>query len=90
MEANSYKRSVHEEFQKNEDIDNLLNKLKREQNSLQNTLKTCLDQFNNLKDKYSKLIQMTEFQSQNLDQILFVCYFEIMIPNLVITYYNKK
>lgn len=72
MEANSYKRSFHEEFQKNEDLNNLFNKLKREQNTSQNALKTCLNKFNNLKDDYSKLIQMTEFQSQNLDQILFV------------------
>lgn len=88
MEANSYKRSVHEEFLKNEDIKHLLNKLEREQSSLQNTLKTCLDKFNSLKDKYSKLIQMTEFQNQNLDQILFVCFF-LNYNNLVITYYIK-
>ncbi|XP_026805557.1 uncharacterized protein LOC113548720 [Rhopalosiphum maidis] len=69
MEANSYKRSAKEEFRKNKDLFNYLNKLKREQNNLQNSFKTCLDKLNCLKEEYSKLIQMTEFQQQNLDQI---------------------
>lgn len=72
MEANSYKRSVHEEYLKNEDFLSLLNKLKREKNNLQNNFKTCLDEVDNLKDEYSKLIQMTEFQNQNLDQVIIV------------------
>ncbi|VVC28629.1 Hypothetical protein CINCED_3A025872 [Cinara cedri] len=66
-----YKRSVQEEFHKNDNLINVSNKLKYEQNNLQNSLKICLDKFNNLKDEYSKLIQMTEFQHQNLDQVLF-------------------
>jgi len=69
MEANSYKRSAKEEFHKNKDLFNYLNKLKREQNNLQNNFKTGLDKFNCLKEEYSKLLQMTEFQHQNLDQI---------------------
>ncbi|XP_025204479.1 coiled-coil domain-containing protein 40-like [Melanaphis sacchari] len=69
MEDNSYKRSVKEEFHKNKDLFNYLNKLKLEQNNLQNNFKTCLNKFNCLKEEYSKLIQMTEFQHQNLDQI---------------------
>ncbi|KAE9542832.1 hypothetical protein AGLY_002743 [Aphis glycines] len=69
MEANSYKRSAKEEFHKNKDLLNYLNKLKREQNNLQNNFKTSLDKFNCLKEEYSKLLQMTEFQHQNLDQI---------------------
>jgi len=72
MEANSYKRSAKEEFRKNKDLFNYLNKLKREQNNLQNSFKTCLDKLNCLKEEYSKLIQMTEFQHQNLDQITLV------------------
>jgi len=73
MEANSYKRSAQDEFHKNKDLFNNLNKLKREQNNLQNNFKTCLDKFNCLKEEYSKLIQITSFQHQNLDQVLSVC-----------------
>ncbi|XP_029345813.1 coiled-coil domain-containing protein 40-like [Acyrthosiphon pisum] len=69
MEANSYKRSAQDEFHKNKDLFNYLNKLKREQNNIQNNFKTCLDKFNGLKEEYSKLIQITEFQHQNLDQV---------------------
>jgi len=73
IEANSYKRSAHDEFLKNKDLFNYLNKLKREQNSLQNNFQIYLDKFNCLKEEYSKLIQITEFQHQNLDQITLVC-----------------
>lgn len=73
IEANSYNRSAQEEFHKNNDLINFSNKLKREQNNLENSYKICLDKINNLKDEYSKLMQMTEFQHQNLDQVLFVC-----------------
>lgn len=73
MEANSYKRSAQEQFHKNNDLQKLLYKLKENQNNLQNSLKTCLEKFNYLKDEYSKLIQITEFQNQNLDQVIFVC-----------------
>lgn len=73
MEANSYKRSAQEELKRNDDLLNFLKKLKQEQTNLQNSLKTYLDKLNYLKDEYSKLNQMTEFQNQNLDQVLFVC-----------------
>lgn len=73
MEANSYKRSAQDEFHKNNDLLNFINKLKREQDHLQNDFKIYLDKFNYLKDEYSKLIQITEFQHQNLDQVIFVC-----------------
>lgn len=73
MEANSYKRSIHEEFKRNEEFLNLLHNLNQEQISLQNNFKTCLDKYNNLKDEYSKLIQITDFQNQNLDHVIFVC-----------------
>jgi len=73
IEANSYKRSAQDEFHKNKDLFNYLNKLTREQNNLQNNLKTYLDKLNCLKEEYSKLIQMTEFQHQNLDQVTLVC-----------------
>ncbi|XP_022161075.1 kinetochore protein SLK19-like [Myzus persicae] len=46
--------------------------LKREHNNLQNNFKTYLDKFNCLKEEYSKLIQMTEFQHQNLDQVTLI------------------
>lgn len=72
MEANSYKRSAHEEYLKNEDFLSLLNKLKRDKNHLQNNFKTYLNEVNNLKDEHSKLMQMTEFQNQNLDQVIIV------------------
>eukprot|EP00102_Acyrthosiphon_pisum_P020925 XP_016658135.1 PREDICTED: coiled-coil domain-containing protein 40 [Acyrthosiphon pisum] len=72
MEANSYKRSAQDEFHKNKDLFNYLNKLKREQNNIQNNFKTCLDKFNGLKEEYSKLIQITEFQHQNLDQVTLI------------------
>lgn len=73
MEANSYKRSAQEELKRNDDLLNFLKKIKQEQTNLQNSLKTYLDKLNYLKDEYSKLNQMTEFQNQNLDQVLFVC-----------------
>jgi len=73
MEANSYKRSAQDEFHKNKDLFNYLNKLKREQYNLQNNFKTNLDKFNSMKEEYSKLIQITEFQHQNLDQVTLVC-----------------
>lgn len=73
MEANSYKRSVQDEFHKNYDLHNLLNKLKREQNNLQNSFKMCFNKFNGLKDEFSKLVQITEFQQQNLNQVIIVC-----------------
>lgn len=72
MEANSYERSVIEEFHKNDDLKTSLDKLKREQIDLQNTFRTCLEKFNCMKDEYSKLIQITEFQYKNLDQITIV------------------
>lgn len=73
MEANSYKRSAQEELKRNNDLLNFLKKSKQEQTNIQNNFKTCLDKLNYLKEEYSKLIQMTEFQNQNLDQIVFVC-----------------
>lgn len=75
MEANSYKRSAQEEFHKNNDLLNFINKLKQDQDHLNINFKVYLDKFNSLKDEYSKLIQITEFQHQNLDQVIFVCNF---------------
>lgn len=75
IEANSYKRSAQDEFHKNYDLHNLLSKLKREQNNLQNNFEMCLKKFNDLKDEFSKLIQITEFQHQNLNQVIIVCIF---------------
>lgn len=73
MEANSYKRSTQEEFYKNNDLLNIIHKLKREQKNNQNSFKTYLDKFSYLKNEYSKLLQITEFQNQNLDQVISVC-----------------
>lgn len=75
IEANSYKRSAYEETQKNYEFLDLLNKLKQEKNNLENSFKASLDKFSYLKDEHSKLIQITEFQLKNLDQVLFVCIF---------------
>lgn len=72
MEANSYKRSVHEESRKNDELIHLSNKLKQEQYNSQHSLQTHLDKFNNSRDEYAKSIQIAEFQQKNLDQILFV------------------
>lgn len=52
-----------------------MNKLKQEKNHLQNSFKAFLDKFSYLKDEQSKLIQITEFQLKNLDQVIFVCIF---------------
>ncbi|VVC24084.1 Hypothetical protein CINCED_3A023271 [Cinara cedri] len=65
-----YNHSTQEEFLRNYDLTNVSNKLKREQIILQNSFKLCLEEFENLKQKYSKLIQMIEFQQQNLNQVL--------------------
>lgn len=73
MEANSYKRSVQEESRKNDELINLLNKLKQEQFNSQNSFQSYLDKFNNFKDEYAKSVQIAEFQQKNLDQVLFVC-----------------
>lgn len=76
MEANSYKRSVQDEFHKNYDLHNSSSKLKREQNNVQNCFKVCFNKFNGLKDEFSKLVQITEFQHQNLNQVIIVCIFD--------------
>lgn len=76
IEANSYKRSAHDEFHKNYDLHNLLNKLKREQNNLQSSFNICLNKFSGFKDEFSKLVQITEFQHQNLNQVIIVCIFD--------------
>lgn len=81
MEANSYKRSSQEQFHEHKNLHNYLNKLIREQNNLQNNFKMYLDKFNCLKEEHSKLIQITEFQHQNLDQVTLVCF----ITKLIIT-----
>lgn len=86
MEANSYKRSTQQEFQKNNDLIKLLYKLKQDQNNLQNKLKTCLDKLICMKDDYSKLIQITQFQHQNLNQVIFVCTYLYFIPKNLSTY----
>lgn len=72
MEANSYKHSALEEFHKNNDFLSFLNKYKLENNYLQNNFKITLEKFNCLKDEYSKIIQITEFQNLNLNQVLLV------------------
>lgn len=72
MEANSYKRNAQEQFHRNNDLQNFLYKLKQNQKNLQNNFKTYLNKFNYLKDEHSKLNQITEFQHQNLDQVLHV------------------
>lgn len=73
MEANSYKRSALEEMQKNNDCLSFLNKYKQEHNFLQNNFKIHLDKFNCLKDEYSKVTQITEFENLNMNQVLLVC-----------------
>jgi hypothetical protein len=73
MEANSFKHSVLEELHKNNDLLSFLNKYKQENNNLQNNFKINLDKFNCLKDEYSKIIQITEFQNFNLNQVILVC-----------------
>uniref|UniRef100_A0A2S2Q421 Coiled-coil domain-containing protein n=1 Tax=Sipha flava TaxID=143950 RepID=A0A2S2Q421_9HEMI len=70
MEANSFKHSVLEELHKNNDLLSFLNKYKQGNNNLQNNFKINLDKFNCLKDEYSKIIQITEFQNFNLNQVI--------------------
>lgn len=90
MEANSYKRSVQEEFHKNDDLKTSLNKLKREQNDLQNSFEINLEKLIRIKNNHLKLIQMTEIQYQNLDQITTVSYLLLNVlcinRKLIITY----
>lgn len=72
MEANSYKRSVREEFQKNEDLHNTLDKLKREQDNSRINYKIYLDQCRHLKEEYIKLMRITEFETKTLNTIMLV------------------
>lgn len=83
MESNSYKRSAQNEFRKHNDFLNFLSKLKREQDNFKKNFEIYLDKFNSLNDEYSKLIQMTEFQHQNLDQVILVIIFILIIYKLV-------
>lgn len=72
MKANSYKRSAQEEFHKYNDLLNFLNKLKQEKIISQKNFKLNLDKYYCLKDEHSKLIQITEFQHQNLCNVISV------------------
>lgn len=72
MEANSYKRSAQEEYQKNDYLHNTLNKLKREQENSQYYYNMHLEQLNNLNNEYTKVIQITEFQNINLNDAMAV------------------
>lgn len=72
MEANSYKRSALEESQKNNDFLSFLNRYKQEHNYLQDSFKINLNKYNCLKDEYSKVIQIIEFQNINMNQVLMV------------------
>lgn len=82
MESNSYNDSVIEECHKKDNLKTSLDKLKREQIDLQCTFRTSLEKFNSLQDKYSKLIQITEFQYKNLDQITTVS--NLLLLNLFV------
>ncbi|XP_060851664.1 coiled-coil domain-containing protein 40-like [Rhopalosiphum padi] len=64
----SYKRSLKNECQQNEKLLNYLNKFTQNQNNLQKGFNTCLENFNNLRDKYFNLLKMTEIENQNLDE----------------------
>lgn len=75
MEIKSYKCSVQNEIHKKLILHNTLKKQKREQNNLQHNFTMCSNKINDLKDEFSKLVQMTEFQRQNLNQVIIVCIF---------------
>lgn len=75
-ETNSYKCSAQEEIHKKMILHNLLKKLKREQNKLQHNFTMCSNRINGLEGEFSKLVQITEFQRQNLNQVIIVCIFD--------------
>lgn len=76
MEAKSYESSAQDEIHKKLILKNSLKKFKREQNNLQNNLTMCSNKINDMKDQFSKLVQITIFQQQNLDQVMIVCIFD--------------
>lgn len=69
----SYKRSSQAECNKNDELLHFLNKITQNQINLQNGFKTCLENFNYLRDKYFNILKMTEIQNENLDEVIFVC-----------------
>ncbi|XP_025411772.1 uncharacterized protein LOC112684452 [Sipha flava] len=72
VEANSYESNAQIESTRNIYLHNSSNELKLKQSDLQNSYYTLLDKFNRSKDEYSKLIQITNFEYLNLDQVLLV------------------
>jgi hypothetical protein len=78
VEANSYESNAQIESTRNIYLHNSSNELKLKQSDLQNSYYTLLDKFNRSKDEYSKLIQITNFEYLNLDQVLLVRIFELL------------
>jgi len=72
-ECYSYKRSLQVECHKNDELLHYLNKCTQNQMNLQNGYKTCLENFNYLRDKYFNILKMTELQNRNIDEVMFVC-----------------
>ncbi|KAL4090962.1 hypothetical protein QTP88_025714 [Uroleucon formosanum] len=67
----SYKRCSQVECNKNDELLHSLNKFNQNQTNLQNGFKTCLENFNYLRDKYFNILKMTEIQNQNLNEEIF-------------------
>ncbi|XP_029345787.1 centrosomal protein of 83 kDa-like [Acyrthosiphon pisum] len=67
----SYKRSSQVECNKHDELLHFLNKFTQKQINLQNGFKTCLENFNDLRDKYFNILKMTEIQNQNLNEVIF-------------------
>jgi len=72
-EYHSYKRSSQVECHKNEELLHFFNKFTQNHINTQNEFKTCLENFNYLKDKYFNILKMTEIQNKNLDEVIIVC-----------------
>lgn len=71
-EVDSYKRSLEKESLKKDDLCKSANQLEQKKMNLQSSYDTVLIEFNNSKDEYSQLIQITEFEHLNLNQVLMV------------------
>lgn len=72
IKAKSYKDSKSQEHTKQNQLKENIEKLRKEQSILQKEFSGHLEDYNNLKEKWIKILEMIEFIKQALSQVLFV------------------
>lgn len=73
-ESVSYKRSVDEESKKNNALSAMLNKLKRERDSLQYSFRIYFDKIAAATDKRFQSLSIIELQERDLERVALVRY----------------